>query len=90
MAGKIVNISDNVVSGKTNYTPFKNNLYYLDPVSSINSGVWKGYPQYDEFTIIRDKSIPGHINFVAKSATTYNWSTYVSYATDSYMLGKNW
>ena len=83
LAGKIVNISDNVVSGKTNYTPFKNNLYYLDPVSSINSGVWKGYPQYDEFTIIRDKSIPGHINFVAKSATTYNWSTYVSYAYSS-------
>lgn len=83
LAGKIINISDNVVSGKTDYTPFKNNLYYLDPITSINSGVWKGYPQYDEFTIIRDKAIPGHINFVAKSATTYNWSTYVSYAYSS-------
>ena len=81
--GKIVNIFDNVISGKTDYTPFKNYLYYLDPVNSINTGVWKGYPQYDEFSIIRDSAIPGHVSFVPKSATTYNWMTYVSYAFSS-------
>ncbi len=83
LVGKITNVANNVISGKTNYTPFKNNLYYVDPVTSINTGVWKGYPQYDEFTIIRDASISGHIDYVAKSATTYNWSTYVSYAFSS-------
>ena len=27
LVGKIVNIFDNVISGKTNYDPYKNNLY---------------------------------------------------------------
>jgi hypothetical protein len=30
LSGKIVNIFDNTLSGKTNYTPFKNNLLYKD------------------------------------------------------------
>ena len=28
LAGKITNVFDNTVTGKTSYTPFKNNLYY--------------------------------------------------------------
>jgi hypothetical protein len=83
LVGKIVNIFDNAISGKTNYDPYKNNLYYLDPANSVNTNIWKGYPQYDEFTIIRDSSIPNHIDFYPKSATTYNWSTYVSYVFSS-------
>lgn len=83
ISGKIVNIFDNSISGKTNYTPFKNNLYYLNPEQSINTNIWQGYPQYDEFSMIRERGISGHLKFVAKSATSYNWSFYVTYAFSS-------
>ena len=36
-----------------------------------------------EFTISRNEGIPGHIPFVNKSATSYNWSFYVTYAFSS-------
>jgi hypothetical protein len=83
LSGKIVNIFDNTLSGKTNYTPFKNNLYLIDQETSINTGVWQGYPQYDEFGMIRDRGIVGHVTLVPKSATSYNWSFYVSYPFSS-------
>jgi len=83
LSGKIVNLFDNTLSGKTNYTPFKNNLYYLNPEESINTNVWQGYPQYPEFTFGRSQGIQGHIPFVAKSSSTYNWTVYASYAYSS-------
>ena len=83
LAGKIVNVFDNVLSGKTNYTPFKNDLYYLKPEESINNGVWQGFPQFSEFTFGRLSGITGHIPFVPKSAYTYNWLVYASYAFSS-------
>jgi hypothetical protein len=49
IAGKIVNIFNNSVSGRTNYSPFKNSLYYINPQESISTGVWQGYPPYQEF-----------------------------------------
>jgi hypothetical protein len=89
IAGKITNIINNDVSGKTNYSPYKLNLYYTNPlqnaISSLNNSslAWEGYPQYDEFTISRNQGIPNHIPFVNKSASTYNWSFYISYAFSS-------
>ena len=83
LSGKIVNLFDNTLSGKTNYTPFKNNLYYLNPEESIVTNVWQGFPQFSEFTFGRTQGIPGHIPFVAKSANTYNWTVYASYAFSS-------
>lgn len=89
IAGKITNIIDNSITGKTSYTPFKNDLYYTNPVqnaiNSINnpSLAWDGYPQYNEFAISRSNGINGHIPFVSKSATTYNWSFYMSYVFSS-------
>lgn len=83
LSGKIVNIFDNTVSGKTNYTPFKNNLYYLNPEESITTNVWKGFPQYTEFTFGRSEGIQGHIPFFPKSSSTYNWTVYASYAFSS-------
>jgi hypothetical protein len=58
------------------------------------SVLWSGYPQYNEFDFIRtDYSVPGyttpdingnlHVKFVAKSASTYNWSFYSSYPYDN-------
>ncbi len=89
ISGKITNVINNDVSGKTTYTPYKNLLYYTNPISNAISSInnpnfaWEGYPQFSEFTISRNEGIPGHIPFVNKSASTYNWSFYVSYAFSS-------
>jgi hypothetical protein len=80
IAGKITNVFNNVISGQTNYNPFKNSLFYIDSLSSVSTNSpWKGYPQFDEFTFYRTRGIEGHIPFVNKSASTYNWGVYVSY-----------
>lgn len=89
LSGKITNIVNNEVSGKTSYTPYKNYLYYTNPIqnaiSSINnpSLAWEGYPQYNEFSISRNIGINGHIPFINKSASSYNWAFYVTYAFSS-------
>lgn len=78
------------VSGN-NYFPFTNNLYFTDTANSFLTGVWYGYPQYNEFDFIRtDKSSLGytsgvnpHVYFVNKSASTYNWTQYMSYVYDN-------
>ena len=55
---------------------------------------WQGFPQYNEFDFIRnDYNVSGytvpdcsgytHINFVSKSASTYNWNYFMSYAFDN-------
>lgn len=51
---------------------------------------WEGYPQYSEFDFVRnDYNVSGyttedsngmvHVNFVTKSASTYNWNHFISY-----------
>ena len=37
IAGKITNIFDNVISGGTQYTPFKNNLYYTNELNNLEA-----------------------------------------------------
>ena len=55
---------------------------------------YSGFPQYYEFDFVRiDNNISGyttsdsgntkHIDFVNKSASTYNWSIYISYVYDN-------
>ena len=84
VAGKITNIFNNSLSGKSmTYTPFRDSLFYLGAVSSVTSGVWKGYPQYDEFSFFRTRSVDNHIPFIPKSAGTYNWSVYLSYPSEN-------
>jgi hypothetical protein len=86
IAGKIVNLFHNTVSGQTNYTPYKNDLYYTNAItnaSALPGSPWEGYPQFSEFTFIRSSGITGHIEFAPKSSTTYNWSIYVSYPFSS-------
>ena len=90
IAGKITNVFDNTITGSSSYTPFVNSLYYTNALSAIeNNSLWAGYPQYDEFTFYRTRGIDGHTTFSPKSETTYNWATYVSYASknkeDQYM-----
>ena len=70
----------------TNETQNTNNQCKTNP----NDVAWEGYPQYNEFDFIRsDYNISGyttpdsngmvHVNFVAKSASTYNWNHFISY-----------
>jgi hypothetical protein len=58
------------------------------PPNPFNANVpWDGFPQYPEFDFIRtDNNVPGytippqnHILFKDVSATTYNWTHYISY-----------
>jgi len=85
----------NAYTGSTNYTPLENNLYYVDEKISaseecdplVTTVKWKGFLQYNEFDFIRkDYNVVGytqppnnHIDFVSKSASTYNWNTFLTY-----------
>lgn len=84
IAGKITNIFNNTISGETSYVPFRNSLYYLDSYNTVtNNSIWKGYPQYDEFAFFRTRGIDGHIPFINKSGTSYNWMIYVTYPSSN-------
>ena len=75
----------------TNAVGNAQNYYYQGnqpPFATDQSVPWEGLPQYSEFDFIRtDNSVVGytqppsnHLNFKSVSATTYNWSHYISYA----------
>ena len=68
-----------------------NQSYYRDLQLNIPPGgttTWGGFPPYNEFDLIRnDYDVTGytqppnnHIQFVSKSASTYNWNYFISYA----------
>lgn len=102
---KFTILFENAISGSTTYVPYRDNLYYTNPIKNAqdyyyqgnqpsvpplptNQTVpWDGLPQYPEFDFIRtDNSVVGytqppnnHLTFKNVSATTYNWSHYVSY-----------
>jgi len=89
----------NAYSGFTNYPPFENNLYYLNAdsaaalqcLSGATTISWTGVPQYNEFDFIRtDYNVSGytqppneHLNFIPKSASSYNWNFFVSYGYEN-------
>lgn len=66
-----------------------------DPEQNSENVYWQGFPQYNEFDFIRsDYNIPGytqppnnHINFIPKSASSYNWNFFLSYPYDN-LIGK--
>jgi hypothetical protein len=86
---------ENAYTGTTNYVPLENNLYYINETQSLlqqcnaatGSISWQGFIQYHEFDFIRgDYNVTGytqppnnHINFISKSASTYNWNFFLSY-----------
>lgn len=85
----------NSYTGITDYVPFENNLLYVGETTfaklQCENGAknvsWGGFPQYNEFDFIRnDYNVKGytqppnnHLTFVNKSASTYNWTHYLSY-----------
>jgi hypothetical protein len=77
---KINYLYDNTYVGTTKYLPFMNRLYYVGPEQSTVNNIWKGYPQYYEFDFYRPDVTDQHIRYQAKSAYTYNWTYYISYA----------
>ena len=97
--GKFTLLFKNSYSGQTNYVPFEDNLYYLNAeqaaeaqcLGNAATTIWTGLPQYNEFDFIRtDYVVPGytqppneHLTFVPKSASSYNWNFYLSYAFDN-------
>lgn len=80
---KIVYLYGNTITGSTTYLPFQYNLYLVDTVASVSSGVWKGFPQYYEFDFFRPNISDQHVDYYAKSAYTYNWSYYLTYANQN-------
>jgi hypothetical protein len=70
----------NTYTGTTEYIPFRNTLYYVQPEDSSFNNIWIGYPQYYEFDFYRPDVSDQHIRYQAKSAYTYNWTYYLSYA----------
>jgi hypothetical protein len=70
----------NAYTGTTNYVPFRNNLFFVNPEISALNNTWVGYPQYYEFDFFRPDVSDGHIQYKSKSAFTYNWTYYLSYA----------
>ena len=77
----------NAVENARSFYPSGN--YPSVPPQPINNNVaWDGLPQYPEFDLIRtDPNVSGytfgngrHLDFKSVSATTYNWSHYLSYA----------
>ena len=77
---KVNYLYSNTYTGTTGYVPFRNTLYYVDPITSKTNNIWKGFPQYYEFDFYRPDVSDQHIRYQAKSAYTYNWTYYVSYA----------
>ena len=77
---KVNYLYSNTYTGTTNYIPFRDNLYYVDAIASNANNVWKGFPQYYEFDFYRPDVRDQHIRYQAKSAYTYNWTYYISYA----------
>jgi hypothetical protein len=80
---KVSYIYANTITGISFYEPFRNNLYYVNPEESKITNIWKGYPQYYEFDFYRPPANDQHINYKSKSAYTYNWSYYLTYASEN-------
>ena len=80
LSSKFQFVMNNTISGTTNFNDFKNNLYYVNPESSVEgTQPWGGYPQYYEFDFFRNDTTNSHIDFKPVSAYSYNWSFAVTY-----------
>ena len=77
---KVKQLYSNNYVGITNYPPFRDTLYYYNPVNSVGNNSWSGYPQFYEFDFYRPDTNDGHIQYQAISAYTYNWTYYISYS----------
>jgi len=92
----MVLFKNSYIGTTNNYSPFENNLYYVNQEYSArlqcNTNVdWSGLPQYNEFDFIRtDYQVSGytappneHLKFTPLSASSYNWNFYLSYPIEN-------
>lgn len=77
---KVKYLYDNTYTGTTTFLPFQYNLYYVNPEQSFVNGTWKGFPQFYEFDFFRPITDNQHFPYKSKSAYTYNWMYYLTYA----------
>jgi hypothetical protein len=80
---KVTYLYGNTYTGTTTYLPFQYNLYYVNSENSKVTNSWAGFPQYYEFDFYRPPVDDQHIDYKSKSAYTYNWTYYLSYAYDN-------
>lgn len=80
---KVSYLYSNPYTGTTQYIPFRNFLYYVDPEVSVVSSIWKGFPQYYEFDFYRPDVKDQHFPYKSKSALTYNWTYYLTYPSEN-------
>jgi hypothetical protein len=94
---KFTLLFQNSYSGYSTYTPFINNLYYLNAdvaaaaACAGDPATWIGLPQYNEFDFIRnDFNLPyytqtpdQHLIFRPKDVAKYNWSFCMTYAYEN-------
>ena len=80
---KVNYVYANTIIGTSFYIPFRDNLYYVSPEESKVTNIWKGYPQFYEFDFYRPPVNDQHIDYKSKSAYTYNWSYYLTYASEN-------
>lgn len=66
---KLQYLYDNTLTGTTEYIPFLNNLYYVNPEQSSVSSIWRGYPQYYEFDFFRPSITDYHLIILLKVLT---------------------
>jgi hypothetical protein len=78
---------ENGLVGFTDYIVYRDNLYYVNPELSSpilgGNGVWSGLPSYEEFEFIRNDVDTTQLNFITKSASSYNWSVVLSYPIEN-------
>lgn len=80
---KLQYVYDNTYTGTTNYIPFRNELFFINPEVSVFNNIWTGYPQYFEFDFFRPQTEYQNFPYETKSAYTYNWSYYITYACEN-------
>jgi hypothetical protein len=80
-------IYDNNLVGSTKYENFLNELYYVNPEQSVpllgGNNSWSGLPSYEEFEFIRNDVTNPQVDFVTKSASSYNWNVVISYPIEN-------
>ena len=78
---KIQYFYQNSYSGYSSYSVYRDSLSYVNALTTLETGgdSWYGYPQYVEFDFFRKDVTNPQVNFVPKSATSYNWTYYYSY-----------
>lgn len=80
---KVSYLYANTLTGSTSYLPFQYNLYLQGALDSLSTNIWRGFPQFFEFDFYRPDINDQHLDFIAKSAYTYNWTYYFSYAAQN-------